>query len=384
MRFLLITPFARSTSEQEGGGPSVVDPMTDAPDRNRSQLPPLSSRTQSNDMLLRQCWTDYDTTHFTPSDEHAGIRLDLAAKCMTRGHEFVAMEVVVEARRLPDADVMHTESLLSAFAIDFISTTEAIDPTNLLWVARYALLPSGDDPPFGWLSSDVSSIDISDAAGSAENDISLRLGWGNGAVHGWERLSEDQQKNLVRGIIDAQVIWRDIDSISNENLDILFSGMAENRKPRKQAIRQLTKRYSQNSANAVTHQLLYDEVLMKVQGIRREASTALLASWQYEYSSSRMLERNNDTRLLIEALSARISSRYQAAIERTLLFLSMLTIVDISLSLINTSFSGQTTARLHPVGHGIFYVIRQANADVILLCSLVLMFVVSVIFFRRR
>ena len=375
MRFLLVAPIKKQVDIQnladEHGGLGPLEASG-----------PLSSRSQSQAVLLRQDWTDIDVKTVSQSIE--SVTIELAAYCKIRSYTYFALEAELYTEIPLPTEVSLVEELLSEAAVEFISNASTFEKSDMEWVARYALLNSGEIPLSGWMPSGSQAVDVAAECGNAAGGVELTLGWGNGVVQGWNFLNKEQEMLMVRGIIDAQLIWHEASRISETNLQILENIEQLQVKPPRRSVRLVANSTSENSLMTTRHQLLYDEVLMKIQGIRRIACLELLRSWGYDHFNGRIVERISSAESQVNALQERLNSRYQSAVEKILILLSMLTIVDLALSLISTSFSGSTKERLHVSAFGVFSWIRESNADIVLLGSIILTLMISLVFVRRR
>lgn len=375
MRFLLVAPIRRQSEE-------LVSQSRRGDDDRVAKKRPMQSRLQSQDKLLRQHWTDLDVTQ--PEDEAREVHVDLAAYCQIRGCTYFALEATLDSNRVDELQVPQLEGLLSRSAIAFIGDKSEFGAEDVNWVARYALLSHNEFPPSGWLATMEQRVDVSAECGVDTDQVELSLGWGNGAIYGWSALNGEQQKLTVRGIIDAQLIWHEASLISENNLEILERIEELQVRPPRKSVRELANSCSSNSLMTTGHQLLFDEVLLHIQGIRRLACLELLRAWGYQHFSTRIVERISNAETQVSALQDRLNSRYQSAVEKILILLSMLTIVDLALSLISTSFSGATSAKLHADAIGVFRWVRSSDADLIFAGAVLITLLVSLVFVRRK
>lgn len=375
MRFLLVAPIRRKSEVLCLKSGDDIDATT-------TEKRPLESRLHSQDQLLKQNWRDIDVSQSDEEQRHLDVQL--AACCEIRGYTYYALEAELGNGVAENFDVAELESFLSQAAMNFISSKSDHASEDINWVARYALLSEKEKAPEGWLSTADEGVDVSAQCGTFIKKVRMALGWGNGAVFGWGHLSDETQMLTVRGIIDAQLIWNEASGISENNLEILENIELLQANPARKAVRALANKSSSNSLTSTRHQLLYDEVLLCIQGIRKIACLELLKSWGYEHFNGRIVERVSSAEVQVSGLQGRLNSRYQSAVEKILILLSMLTIVDLALSLISTAFSGSSDASLRTGVVGIFYWVREMNADLILGGSILITLLISLIFMRRR
>ncbi len=98
--------------------------------------------------------------------------------------------------------------LATRVAVDVLGCTRE----SVAWVGRYAL----SEPPAGWLGAETVRRPLN---GSSETAVIG--GWGNGAVTGWSLLDDGARGEVVRGLVDAQYLWHQVDMLSRRSLDIV-------------------------------------------------------------------------------------------------------------------------------------------------------------------
>lgn len=364
MRFLLVVPRA---------GAGAAPPVADADETV------LAARSSSNPQLLVQRWVDLDPRLGAVQD---GIVIELAARCTIGDREYYAIEATAPVRR--GQDVVELETALSAAARAYIATVDRVDEPELPWVARYALLDAGEREPQHWMAEGGAKRTLTEAAAiSGRRGASIEVGWGNGLIRGWSSLAHDTRYQLVRGIIDAQHIWHDASMVVASNEDVFARVIAAQGRPKRREVRELLRDSSHIEITSSAHQLLFDDLIQNVQGVRRVAAESLLEAWGYERFVSRMLDRVRDAGAQVGNLRTRIDSRYHAAVQGTLMVLGILAVVDLMLSFIGTAYSGDVD-HLPGRDDGLFALLRYADADLLLSGAVVVTAILAVLLIRRR
>ncbi|WP_193128181.1 hypothetical protein [Gulosibacter sediminis] len=339
----------------------------------------LKARTSTSTRLLAQEWTDH------PEELTVGtsrFRIDAAAHCDVAARRYFALEVTGGVSDGVEIETLETE--LSTFALDYISSVSSFGESELPWVARYALLDVGEDDLPHWMAADRTTIEFSGDAAIAEAvTTTAEMGWGNGLVRGWNAIPQPRRHEFVRGIIDAQHIWQDAARLVRRNEHAFERAIACQKKPTRGAVRSLASESADIEIRVSSHQLLLDDLIQNVQGLRRLVADSLLDAWRYERFVSRLLERNRDVAHQVRNLGARVDSRHQAAIQATLLVLGFFVIIDTTLSLISTAYSGEVSGA--PGGDvGFFTVLRSGDSDLLLGASILITLILAATLARRR
>lgn len=353
---------------------------TDVAERAASEAQEiLQARSSSTPQLLVQSWVDLDPAAVEPADD---VQIELAARCMIGERQYFAIEVRTAQRR--GDDVIALETRLSAAARRYVTAATGIAAEDLPWVARYALLDGAEREPAHWMGAERHTVDVTEAAAVAgRGQVSIEAGWGNGLVRGWDALQRDMKYQLTRGIIDAQHIWHDASVVVSENETVFGRVIAAQHRPGRREVRTLLRDSSRIEIEASAHQLLLDDLIQNIQGVRRLAAESLLDAWGYERFVGRMLDRVRDAAVQVGNLRTRIDARYHAAVQTTLLALGFLVVVDTILSFISTAYSGAVDDA--PGGDGgLFALLRSGDSDLLLVGALAVTLVLTVLFTRRR
>jgi hypothetical protein len=214
----------------------------------------------------------------------------------------------------------------------------------------------------------------------------IQIGWGNGVVLGWSRLSEGDRTQLVRGLVDAQCIWAECHSIATEALASIrtLQEPSDFRVTAKDLLR-LQRSTEALAAKLVDHHLALDDLLLNIQGPRSQTARTALLAWGYQEVSARVDRRVADVLQLLQLRRERFDRRFQSTVEFVLFALGLLTLIEFSLAMISTSFAGPVQASPgdgSPIG--IFAWIRSTNADALFLMAIALAAAAAVFVEKRR
>lgn len=374
MRFLLVAPVSDCPSDQ------MPDRAEDGPDQKV-----FMSRQSDAERRLRQNWTDFEPAVLADSFESRPI-IAAAAVCRVAQARYVVMECVVNRRAVDRLPVAELEEELSRIAWTFIADQDGYTDEQPQWVARYALLYSGQTSIQGWLRPGLLEVDLTDDIARAGSErFVARLGWGNGEVIGWELADEiTEQRNFVRGLVDAQHIWNDVSKVDEELEKLAAATSKHFEKPRKRQLRELSLWSSRLDFTYSTHQLLHAETSSRLQSVRRTSGAALLESWGYQDFNDRLRVRLMDIARQIDGMGNRADRRYLAASEGVLFVLAALTLVDIVFNALSVAYSGGISSYPDMHGLGIFHWIRLMDTNLLVLFSVIVTIGLSLLFIRRR
>lgn len=360
MRFLLLAPTDEPVAgEAEAELVSISEPAE----------PRLRSRAEFDAIELLQRWLDQPTG----PDLVADADVVRAAVCWTRTFSVLALEVDVED--VEDERAAALEARLTDIATAY-ATSQGID--RLAWVGRVAMV---DDPgalPQDWLGDDVVTV----ALGEEDSPAELRVSWGNSVAVGVSTVSETRWRHTVRGLVDAQSLWRELSYIAERSAEATRRTLVTQGQGR-EGIRAFLARIEDLSSQAALHNLAYDELLTAVQGARRRAALAALQTWQYAAVLGRVGHRLSDLEAIALKKSASLNARYQRTVEAILFALGTATLLELALSLVSTAWSGGVDsvpgdrADLHVLSG-----VREIGADPIILFAVALL-IVGALWLRR-
>lgn len=345
----------------------------------------MATRVSFATQTLVQCWEDLDLPQFSGmivADQP--IRVTAAAISWCRGKRFLAADVELEdywndGEHIFD-DVLKLEETLSKVGVEIAELAHEIGDESPMWIGRYLRLTQGETIPEGWLigTPRVVCIDYE------EHSFKVHLAWGNSALFVEKKERTQDWDALVQGLIDAQAIWIELDclaTISHRNLIHLYSGYG-GMSPRQRSL--FYDQLGEYQGLLALHQLSYDELKLSVQGIRREVAVSLLAAWGYCGVLERVDRRIQDAKAVALSLQAKSERAYRKLIEWILFFLAILGLVEFSLSLISTAYSGPSQ---HVPGHNspmrIMQYIRDINADILVGVAIILAILVGIRVFMQ-
>lgn len=390
MRYLLIAPTA--------GARRPSDPQT----RRHRSSPHVALR-QSSELMLRSR-LDFHQNELTQEATRVhlpGGQVQLsgegccsasvtsAARIQVRRHAMVALEV---RHRCSDPErvrcSVHTEEFLTSVPAALALVVRELDGLSFSWVSRTVLADHDDQVLDNWLDSDVVERQISASGAGAHRLLQASFGWGNNAIVGWARAEGPVEEQVLRGLIDAQTIWVEIEAISARLAEIVHNLVDDGSRLSRRDydahladIRSLT-------LEIASHRLAYDDLLLSVQGPRRAAALSQLESWHYASVAEKVGSRLSDTTAIIEQSKSALDRTYQKVIEIALFALALVTFVDLVLAAISTSYSGVETPPGEGSRLGILRWLRSVDPDVLLAAAagtiVVIISTVLVARMRRR
>jgi|GEM_PF-3768263 len=389
-------PSRPPTVHATAGWPQVQHYLLLAPLRgtlNSVQLTPdtildaPSSRSASAAEVLHQSWSLIEPEAEPKQTGSAStVEVTKAALACVRSQNIAALEVT---RRLapdggvPEEDAERIEVELSDAAKRFLVDRLGISESAIAWVGRYAL---DEHQPEQWTSHGTITETLHTGHGSTAHQPEIQIGWGNGVVLGWARLSEDDRTQLVRGLVDAQCIWAECHSIATEAL----ASIRTLQEPAGGGVSAKELQRLQHSTEAlaarlVDHHLALDDLLLNIQGPRSQTARTALEAWGYQDVSTRVDRRVADVLQLLQLRRERFDRRFQSTVEFVLFALGLLTLIEFSLALISTSFAGPVQASPGDGSFlGVFAWIRSANADALFLIAIALAATAAVFVEKRR
>jgi hypothetical protein len=280
-------------------------------------------------------------------------------------------------------DAERIEAELSSAAKSYLTDRLGINESAIAWVGRYSL---DEEQPQQWTSHGTIKETLHTGHGSMAQQPEIQIGWGNGVVLGWSRLSEGDRTQLVRGLVDAQCIWAECHSIATEALASIrtLQEPSDFRVTAKDLLR-LQRSTEALAAKLVDHHLALDDLLLNIQGPRSHTARTALLAWGYQEVSARVDRRVADVLQLLQLRRERFDRRFQSTVEFVLFALGLLTLIEFSLAMISTSFAGPVQASPgdgSPIG--IFAWIRSTNADALFLMAIALAAAAAVFVEKRR
>lgn len=255
---------------------------------------------------------------------------------------------------------------------------------TMRWVNRTLLAASDHDLPRGWLAPDTTELLI-DCGPTADCTKGSRLGWGNNVIVGFDALDAVDQREIRRGLVDAQVVWTDLEGISTASAALArhqASGDVTSRKHLDRA----TRVSEELMATISGHNLLFDDLTMNLQGCRRTVAESLLDIWGYERLRSRIHERVRDIEMIAVRQRQRVDLAYQRAVEGVLLFLGIVSGAQLMLGLVSLAFTGKVDVEPGGDSPGLMHLLRAVDTDlwVTIMFAVVLVVCVYLWVIKRR
>lgn len=304
----------------------------------------LTSRRGFRTDSLSQVWRSLEA----PTTGH--LTVISAALVSIPPAEVAVFDITLPALNSTVADVeesltRHAEELLRMYGGGHAWTPK--------WVSRTFV---GQDPPDNWIPSDDSSAQSLDRYG-----MHIRLSWGNNLIWGETDTTAPEWREVVRGLVDAQVLWTQLDDIvrnSGREIRRLTTGEGPTHTVSLQVVDDVERQL-------IAHELSFDEFETQVQGIRHEVARRQLQAWNVAKMRSRAQRRAQDLGVVARQEVARRSSRYQSKVEMILFILGLTALIQTALAVIQTAFSGGVATV--PGGKGGFLEwVREVNLDLVL------------------
>ena len=314
----------------------------------------------------------------TPS---GAVSITKAAISSMRGRHVVA----IEATRCPDThsiDSEEIEAALSAVAASYLSAQLGVLRKDVMWVGRYCL---DADQPEGWLAPGTVTAPLHTGHRLVSGGPQISVGWGNGSILGWAELTEPDRNQIVRGLVDAQGIWAECHAIAAKALASFESAQQTSGELKAGKLQQQQRAAEELSAELVGHHLAVDDLLLNIQGVRSEAARTALDAWGYEGVAARVVRRVQDLIGLLQLRRERFERRFQSTVEYVLFAVALLSLIQFSLALIATAFTGPVSLSPGSASpFGIFSWLRSTNADAVLLASIAFAALAAVVVEKRR
>lgn len=359
MRFLLLAPTQVAKT-------LAMTPPTETLRKGTS----MRSRFDFDAEDLQQFWTDLPSTELVTTGDPGTASITKAGLCRLRGFGVLALEVDVDFN-VANIDLDRMESQLTHVAEVYANQYLQGEERNLAWVGRTHLLRPDESSIPGWLAEKCTTVSLSEPHRAA--DVTATVSWGNGEICGYWRLGDDAWRETARGMIDAQVMWREISSIAGRAAARARTVLAGKERSRTQ-LRRFLNDIEELSILVADHNLAADEQMLAIQGNRKTSGEAWLRVWGYHDMVSRVERRLQDLKAVAERRSARINARYQASVEVCLLILGALTLFDLALSTVSVSLIGLTG---YVPGEGmplsVFQAARSLGGDFVMLLAALLM-----------
>lgn len=253
------------------------------------------------------------------------VRLVVAAQAVLL-HAEANVSIKVDRASVPTVERVLSDSV-GGYVRDHIRAD-----LDISWVNR-TFVSAGATVPPNWLAppEDTEQV-VLRADGHAPV---LTVGWGNNVLD--SDVTGLLRTRLLEGLVDAQVLWGQLDAIAQRSADLIRGYRAlpggKRRESATEQIDDLTK-------DLAGHNLYYDDVLLNLQGTRKHVAVALLRSWGYPTLLDRVSRRVNEIERVAQQEAENNRRRYQGIVEAVLLAIGLVSLLQLLLALVQTAFSG--------------------------------------------
>ncbi len=271
------------------------------------------------------------------------------------------------------------EAQVSDEIAQLVSTNEL--GVGVRWTARILLLGAGRQAPGDWMQSAFTQV--IEPEGSDEPNITLRAGWGNGVVEGWDQAAPSVRTAIAMGVVDAQAIWTDLTILNDSTLEAGTQIFAPQAELSRREITDNRTTVMSVSARIARHNLIRDEISFDLQGLRRRTGEALLTAWRHDDAVSRLSRRVTEMGDCLDRQHQRRQEKYQGAVEAVLLTLGLMTIIDVTVAVVALAFSNTDRAPGDPSPLHVLGTIRSTNADYLIVVSVAAVLALVTALWRR-
>ncbi|MBM7052120.1 MULTISPECIES: hypothetical protein [unclassified Rothia (in: high G+C Gram-positive bacteria)] len=253
--------------------------------------------------------------------------------------------VLAEIENLEDFDRMSSLELEEECnrLANFVG--DRLDGLNFNWVNRTIIYYNKEDAklvPNGWISDNGVSIEWSPTliSGGPAADVECLISWGNNKVFSIADFKKEvDPTELIRGIVDAQGIWGKSDElilesqrISHEIIDYKFEKEKDYSKYHNQIM--------SIKENKALLDLSVDEINLDLQGVRKKTAIACYDAWGLGGLHTRLESRIQSIEGINSFHHENFKSRNRIWVNKLLLALSLLTIFQFFIGVVDISFVG--------------------------------------------
>lgn len=214
---------------------------------------------------------------------------------------------------------------------------------SLLWVSR--TLVHQETPGSSESAAFHSWLERTDDSGHPAgpsfvvDDGAFTVGWGNNLLFGKD---PDALLELVEAsLVLAQFLWAHVYELSEAAAAALLTGIAIAQRSSRAAQRSFTADVERLTEELGIQHMLTDEFTHNNQGA--SISTRILEVWGFGPFQESMRRRIEDLRGMAQDLRARQQSRYQRTVERVLIIIGMVALLDVAVGAIQLAFAGGVT-----------------------------------------
>lgn len=357
--FLLVAPLTANPlshpAASAGGGKVALDTQM----RSRNQF--LASDLEQTVDPVAESWADLPAE--SAGRVTAQVSLQDVRLVRVAGQAFVTARasLAAEGRRVDQVE----EALTAAVVAMVVQRWHGV---GVKWVSRTRIADAGvvDDD---WMlqDEDTQQVDV----GSVSASRILALGWGNNQLEAGEPIDAAVEAQLLSGLIDAQMLWVQLDEIAGSSESIIKAyGEGHQEMLQGAGSFEASRRLSRQMA---LHHLYYDKVLLNLQGVRGSVARAVLKSWRYPDVSRRILHRVREIDQLVQQEDQNSRRKYQGLVENVLLAIGVISLVQLVIALAQMAYTEGVVT--HPdTGSRLSLLrdLRNANLDVVVLASIML------------
>ena len=364
MRFLLVAPTADEIPRPADAA------QVDAPSKGEARL---RSSADFDAIELAQWWRDLPAggqlagKHGSP-----GMRVLRAAMCWSRGFSVLALEVEAAMSEGGPPPLAVLESWLTDAATEY-ATRHRLG--EIAWAHRVAMTDEAALLPADWLGEDPVSVEVTTNGNDGGRPIVgiLSVGWGNSLATGDLDAEERVWRHTVRGLVDAQTLWRELSWISEQATHATRANSIDGGAKRSE-VTSFLHRLDELEAKKALHNLAFDELITVFGGPRRRAAEVALLSWGYERVHERVTQRLTDLASVAEKRAKTLDANYQRTVEGILFALGTVAVLEVALSLVGTAWSGAVDT---VPGQGssipLLSAVREVGADSVITFAIVVL-----------
>lgn len=357
--FLLVAPLTANPLSHPAASARGGKVALDTQMRSRNQF--LASDLEQTVDPVAESWADLPAE--SAGRVTAQVSLQDVRLVRVAGQAFVTARasLAAEGRRVDQVE----EALTAAVVAMVVQRWHGV---GVKWVSRTRIADAGvvDDD---WMlqDEDTQRVDV----GSVSASRILALGWGNNQLEAGEPIDAAVEAQLLSGLIDAQMLWVQLDEIAGSSESIIKAyGEGHQEMLQGAGSFEASRRLSRQMA---LHHLYYDKVLLNLQGVRGSVARAVLKSWRYPDVSRRILHRVREIDQLVQQEDQNSRRKYQGLVENVLLAIGVISLVQLVIALAQMAYTEGVVT--HPdTGSRLSLLrdLRNANLDVVVLASIML------------
>lgn len=358
-KFLLIAPLS---AQPRPSAPLAADQAIPAPGITMRSRDSFSADDLEQTVeTIVDLWTD--STADISTEGSSSVVLSGAVLVSVGGQAFIATSASFDS---PHAAAGTVECALTTAVERLVA--ERFPGISVKWVNR-TLITKTTDELDDWLLRDADSQRIE--IGSRSVSQVLTLAWGSNLLEAVNGLDASAERQLIAGLIDAQFIWVQLDSIAVSS-ELMIKAYSGGHQEMLRGARSFEK-VRHLSEQMALHHLFYDKVLLNLQGVRGNVARAALKSWRYPDLSERILHRVREVDHLVQQEGENSRRQYQELVENVLLALGVISLVQLVISFAQTAYiNGVIKGTGDGADFSVLRFLRNADLDRVLMTSVVL------------